>query len=356
MKYLTGLLVVICLFIAVMLPMVSAGSTKWKTVKNKNTEDLRAVYFGDDKNVFIVADKGTILKSTDSGKKWKKLTSGSTATLRGVHFTDKSNGWVCGDGDADAPRPRGHVVGGRPMKAGTCLITKDGGKKWTRVWVQMNFDLRSIFMASKKIGQICNHGGSSHADGDKVITSDGGKTWAQKRVYRGLNDCYWTSTKVGWAVGSRVSVGFMPTPKSPLYTNKTCRIIYTKDGGNTWTPAKEPDIGGKSQLRSVWFADKKVGCTVGDAGSILYTTDGGNKWTKCKAVTDKNLYAVCLVDKKKGWAVGADGTILKTTDGGKKWKKDKSSTTETLYGLHFNKKGKVGIAVGKKGTIIRLGS
>ena len=355
MRYRICLLALVCAAAALIVSDAGAGTARWKDAKSPVKSALRAVCFGDDKNVFAVGDEGTVIASKDAGKTWKKLNPSSKATLRGVHFTDAKNGWAVGDGDPDAPRPRGHVVMGRPMKSGTCLITKDGGKKWETVWVQTNFDLRSIWMADKKTGQICNHGGDDHADGDKVITTDGGKTWAQKRVYRGLNDCCWTSAKEGWAVGSRVSVGFMPTPRSPLYTSRTARIIYTRDGGQSWEPQDAPDIGGKNELRSVWFVDSKFGCAVGDAGAILVTKDGGKKWTRCKNATDKNLYAVCFVDKKKGWAVGEGGVILSTTNGGSSWKKEKSPTTETLYGLHFSKKGKTGIATGQKGAIIRLG-
>ncbi len=335
-----------------------ATSSKWKKVKSPVRTNLRAVYFADDKTAFATGDGGTVIVSRDGGRKWKKVKVQSKATLRGVHFTDSKHGWICGDGDPDGPYPKGHRVTGRPMKCGTCLITKDGGKKWERVWVQTNFDLRSIWMASKKVGQICNHGGEDHADGDKIITGDGGKNWQQKRVYRGLNDCCWVSESEGWAVGSRVSVGFMGGrgPTSPLLKNKSARIIHTTDGGQTWEPVDAPDIGGMNQLRSVWFVDRKFGCAVGDDGSILVTSNGGRKWTLCRKVTDNALYAVCFTDSKNGWAVGEDGIILKTTNSGKSWKKERASTRETLYGLHFNEKGNAGIAVGEKGTIISLGS
>jgi len=351
-----GLLVVICaaLCVALLDVDVSAASEKWKPVNSPVKTTLRAVYFADSKTVFAVGDGGTILVSRDGGKRWKQVKSPSAATLRGVHFVDRKHGWIVGDGDPSAPRARGHVVMGRPFKCGTCLITEDGGKKWETVWVHTNFELRSIWMASKKVGQICNHGGEDHPDGDRIITTDGGRTWSQRRVFRGLNDCCWVSEKEGWAVGSRVTVGFIPTPKSPLYTHKTARIIHTSDGGKNWEPQDAEGISGRSQLRSVWFSDKKHGCTVGDGGAILFTSDGGRKWTLSKKVTEKALYAVCLTDKKNGWAVGEEGTILKTTDGGEKWKVVKSPTKKTLYGLHFNEKGDVGIAVGAEGVIVRL--
>jgi photosystem II stability/assembly factor-like uncharacterized protein len=85
MKYTALLLAVACLAGILLLSEVTAGSNKWEKVKKSTTEEtLRAVYFGDEKNVFAVGDKGTILTSKDAGKKWKKLSSDSKATLRGV--------------------------------------------------------------------------------------------------------------------------------------------------------------------------------------------------------------------------------------------------------------------------------
>ncbi len=346
----TRLLVFGCLVFALLLSEGIADSPKWKSVKSPAKGTLRAVYFGDDKIVVAVGDNGTILTSKDTGKKWKEQDSPVKATLRGLHFTDAKHGWACGDGDPSAPKVRkGHVVIGvgnpEKPKCGSCLTTSDGGKTWKNVWVQTNFELRSIWMASKKTGQICNHGGEDHADGDTVITKDGGSTWSQKRIWRGLNDCFWFGEQEGWAVGSR-----------PFASRENSRIVHTTDGGANWAAVNTPDIGGRNQLRSIWFVDKKFGCAVGDGGAILVTTDGGRKWTLCKKVTDKNLYAVCFTNTKNGWAVGQNGTILETTNGGNSWKKANSPTGETLYGLHFSKKSNIGIAVGESGTIIRLGS
>lgn len=352
MNRIVYLLVISFLVFTFILSEGIADTLKWKSVKSPTRGALRAICFADVKTVIAVGDNGTIIKSADAGKKWKKQDSSVKATLRGLHFTDAKHGWACGDGDPSAPRVRkGHVVIGagstQMPKCGSCLTTSNGGKTWENIWVQTNFELRSIWMCSKKAGQLCNHGGEDHADGDTVMTKDGGKTWSQKRIWRGLNDCFWFNEKEGWAVGSR-----------PFASRKVSRIVHTTDSGANWEAVNMPDIGGQKQLRSVWFVDKEFGCAVGDEGAILVTTDSGRKWTFCKRVTDKNLYAVCFMDKKKGWAVGEDGLIIKTTDGGKNWKKEKSPVAETLYGLHFNKnkKGATGIAVGEKGTIIRLGS
>ncbi|MDY6857502.1 MAG: YCF48-related protein [Thermodesulfobacteriota bacterium] len=64
------------------------------------------------------------------------------------------------------------------------------------------------------------------------------------------------------------------------------------------------------------------------------------------------LNAVHLVDGKVGFAVGNRGTILRTTNGGISWELLSCRTTRHLYGVHFYDKN-VGIAVGSRGTIIR---
>jgi len=237
------------------------------------------------------------------------------------------------------------------MKSGTCLATTDGGRTWTRNWVQTNFDLRFIRMASPRIGQICNHGGSEHADGDTIVSGDGGKKWGMKRVYRGLNACFWNDEKTGWAVGSPVAVGFMPTPTDALYTRREARIVSTVDGGATWKPQDSPKTG---ELRGVWFTGKDHGVAVGDGGAIQVTTDGGATWMNTGGEEKTNLTGVAFADKERGWTVGDQGTVLETRDGGKTWKRVEVETKQPLYAIHVADKGKVAAIVGAEGTILRL--
>jgi photosystem II stability/assembly factor-like uncharacterized protein len=277
------------------------------------------------------------------------------------------NGWAVGDGDSEAPKPRGHVVMGKPMICGTCLITSDGGETWERVWLRTNFKLRSIWMASKEKGQICNHCGDEHPDGGLIITTDGGKNWRGlgNRAYRGLNDCFWLNEKTGWAVGSPVAVGFIPEPTHPLYTHKTARIITTTDGGTTWTPLDshyDPPynyvqiMGATSQieeLHSIRFTDIKHGVVVGD-NVMQITSDGGEKWVGVEVPKIK-LYCFTFSDSNNGWVVGENGVILEITDVFKNIKVNPipSQTKNHLYSVKTADKGKIVIAVGDKGTILR---
>jgi len=329
------------------------GAAEWKEVKSGTDATLRSVWFADKAGVCAVGDKGTILASADGGKTWQSRKSPSEATLRGIHFSDKANGWIVGEGDSSAPPARGHILLGPNVRmgCGSLLVTTDGGQNWTRgPWVQTSFELRAIWMVSPKVGQICNHGGGGHPDGDTIVTKDGLR-WSQRRVYRGLNACCWVDEKTGWAVGSRVTVGFIPTPTEATYTHKATRIVATTDGGATWTPQDSPDTG---ELRGVWFTDKDHGLAVGDKGAVQLTTDGGKTWANVPSNTQANLRSVTFADAKTGWIVGDKGTILQTADGGKEWKQAASSAQSDLNGVHANEGGKVVVAVGAGGTVLRL--
>ncbi len=323
----------------------------WRNVETPVESALRAVWLPDDDTIFACGDNGVVIVSRDAGKTWKIASLPSKAALRGIHFADSKHGWICGDGDPDGPQPKGHVLSSRPMTCGTCLITSDGGSSWKRVWVHTNFELRSIWMASLKVGQICNHGGEGHVDGDRIVTSDGGLTWSGKRVFRGMNDCFWNDEKEGWAVGSGVFGRFVGGPPNmpALMTNQEARIIRTTDGGQEWEPVDAPDIGKGNQLRSLWFSDRKTGCAVGDAGAVIRTEDGGRNWTAAEKAVESRLDAVCIAGSS-GWAMGSAGAIIGTSDCGKSWKKEDSPTGKDLFGLHV--RGKTAVAVGDRGTVL----
>jgi photosystem II stability/assembly factor-like uncharacterized protein len=75
---------------------------------------------------------------------------------------------------------------------------------------------------------------------------------------------------------------------------------------------------------------------------------------RCSANTQANLRSVTFADAKTGWIVGDKGTILQTADGGKEWKQATSPAQNDLNGVHANEGGKVVVAVGAGGTVLRL--
>lgn len=131
-------------------------------------------------------------------------------------------------------------------------------------------------------------------------------------------------------------------------------ILYSDDGGDTWTQAEVPV---RSSITDVFFPTPELGWAVGHEGVILHSSDSGKTWVKqydglrygleglayYKALVesdpdnedypylveemefaisqgaDKPLFGVRFHSPTYGHAMGAYGMILRTTDGGKTW-------------------------------------
>lgn len=322
----------------------------WKVVVSGTTVVLRGVFFADAGRAWAVGDRGTVMASANGGRSWKAVDVGAGGTLRAVHFADADRGWIVGDGDEKAPPASGHVTLDRANRSGTLLRTSDGGRTWTRSWVPTNFELRAVAVSSKGTGLICSHGGDDHPDGDLYLGS-GTTAWTPIPVYRGLDGCCWLNEKEARAVGSAVSVGFLPEPKEELYVRGRARIVATPDGGRTWTVQDSGKAGrGGGDLRAVAFSGATKGLVSGDKGTLLRTSDGGATWEAAASGTESRLNGVCPA----GWVVGDGGIILGSPDEGKTWRKSDSPVTKRLLSVAAAAWGRPVIAVGEDGTVLRL--
>jgi photosystem II stability/assembly factor-like uncharacterized protein len=346
------------LSLALALPFVAvAHDSNWETLKTPDAAAkavLRAVYFVDAKSGWIVGDGGVCLSTADGGNTWSAEKTGSGAILRDVRFKDAQHGWICGDNDPSAPEVRqGHIMMGPGIKnlSGTLLTTEDGGTTWKNSWVQSAFELPSIEISTAPAMQLGVGGAHGHIDGDILRSNDGGKQWAGDRSFRGLFDIRSLDDKRWIAVGAPVMVGFMPPPTSPLYTNKNCRALFSKDAGKTWDVAKGSD--GRSILRRAATKGSGPVLAVGDKGTILRSEDAGENWSAVDSGTQNDLRQVSWSGTTANLAitVGLKGTILLSADGGKTWKASAQGGTSNLLGICAA--GDKFIAVGDGGAIMR---
>ncbi len=131
-------------------------------------------------------------------------------------------------------------------------------------------------------------------------------------------------------------------------------ILYSADGGDTWTQAEVPV---RSSITDIYFATPELGWAVGHEGVILHSADGGKSWVKqfdglrygseglayyqelaaqhpdddyypylademqfaIEQGADKPFFKVHFHDEKFGHALGAYGMIMRTLDGGANW-------------------------------------
>jgi len=131
-------------------------------------------------------------------------------------------------------------------------------------------------------------------------------------------------------------------------------ILYSDDGGDTWTQAQVPV---RSSILDIDFPTPELGWAVGHEGVILHSSDGGKTWVKqfdglrygeeglayyralaeaepdddfypilveemefaISQGADKPLFGVHFHTDKFGHAGGAYGMLLRTVDGGETW-------------------------------------
>ena len=131
-------------------------------------------------------------------------------------------------------------------------------------------------------------------------------------------------------------------------------ILYSDDGGETWTQAEVPV---RSSILDIHFPTPEKGWAVGHEGIILHSADGGKTWVKqydglrfgqeglayyqsllesdpenelysvligemefaIGQGADKPFFRVFFINDKQGYAVGAYGMSMVTFDGGENW-------------------------------------
>ena len=252
--------------------------------------------------------------------------------IHGVDFIDASHGFAVG-------------------YYGMLLETTDRGAHWLSRDAGTGEVLHAIQFAD------ATHGWISGYNGTILATTDAGATWVAQTmrdvtvVFTGMS---FTSITDGWLVG------YSPDPFEKIY--------HTVDGGQIWTPVREPD----GYFWDIGFADAQHGWVVGyknvydesgsfvdDRGVIYGTSDGGATWTlQWQAPFHfHHLFDVEVIDAQTAWAVGQGATsgvgeiLLVTHDGGATWEERSSGVIMGLTAIDFVDSS-FGWAVGDGGEII----
>ena len=131
----------------------------------------------------------------------------------------------------------------------------------------------------------------------EICVEESESFWHWQAGYVAINDVFFTTSSVGFAVGE---------PNT---------LLRTDDGGSGWRawPIDLPHY-----ARSIYFSSPETGWIAGDEGMILRTIDGGLSWEPQNSGTEEWLRVIKFWDDKIGWA-GGRKTLLHTTDGGASW-------------------------------------
>lgn len=132
------------------------GGKSWK--RQDEGDDLETIFldvlFLDDQRGFAVGAYGKFLATTDGGKSW----TASHPSEGDVHYnriTRDTAGWL-------------YLAG----EAGTVLISRDGGQKWSRSEVPYDGSLYGVIPIDRS--RLITYG----LRGNIFVSTDGGATWA----------------------------------------------------------------------------------------------------------------------------------------------------------------------------------
>lgn len=242
-----------------------------------------------------------------------------------VSFVDENNGWII-------------------STAGTIISTNSGGDSWTSVsYPQYHFE--SVHFSSLDHGCIVGWHNEPQDSSLILVTTNGGSTWSEPlypKVTR-LNDVYFASSSVGWAVGVKGD-----------YNMNCC--LHTADGGENWNAAMDIFVAG-AELQGVHFRDLLTGVVCGHDGAFFHTNSGGTSgWALNISMPLTNLNAVCNMGSVYGCAVGNDGLALYTINDWYQHIDMVTGTQESLNAVSADPASNTLWAAGANGTIIHCQS
>ncbi len=213
------------------------NGSNWNTQTLAGGANLKSVYFFDANTGWIVGDNGTILKSTNGGANWILQVSPTANNLTSVKFTTVQNGIACSIG-------------------GKVIHTTNGGTSWTLYSTSITDDLLSV-------DQIANTILTSATNGIVYKSTDSGTTWSV----------------IDYEIASKSDVNsvFMIDANTFYSCGGGGFIRKSNDGGTTFTFQPNPMMG---NLVDIYFYDSQKGWAVSSLNqAIIYTTDGGNTWS-----------------------------------------------------------------------------
>lgn len=239
--------------------------------------------------------------------KVSKLDIPTKNNLNSVYFLNNNAGIVVGD-------------------SGTCLVTNNSGKNWTKKSIDSSITFNDVFITEDgKSFLITNNGriikSTDYFDTYQVYPTD---------FNCGLLKIKFINRLIGFALGSKGT------------------LLHTNNGGETWNQLK---TGTNELLYDIDFVSENIGFIVGWNGILLKTNNGGINWNLEKPFSNKYIKSIAFDNNGNGFAVGAAGVIYYTNDEGSSWNEYLTNNIGSFQKIKFLDQKRV-LGVGNKGTLI----
>ena len=159
-----------CLLLSAFCLLPTAAAASWTRQPTGTMAWLHGVYFLDQNRGWVAGSGGTLLETIDGGQTWRKLYPLTKDNLRDVYFANEKVGWLVAERDVlklkTNDEPRTYL-----------LKTQDGGSSWQRVFLNgadVNARLVRVVFADSQRGWVFGESGIVFA------TRDGGVQWSRQ--------------------------------------------------------------------------------------------------------------------------------------------------------------------------------
>jgi photosystem II stability/assembly factor-like uncharacterized protein len=295
---------------------------KLQTEEYKGKQD--DIFFINEKQGWYVNGYGKIFNTIDGGNSWKVQIEKKGTFFRCIAFIDSLVGFVGTVGTDYFP----NVTDTIPL-----YKTIDGGKSWIPCKYTGSY-VKGLCAIDIVKEQYVNHGETGYkyhvfavgrvgSPANLLVSHDGGNTFASKDIS---------------AYGSMLfdikmfnkNEGFACSASSDEMEKTHARIIYTKNGGDTWETVYESTRPYEISWKC-FFPTKEIGyATIQSYNAdttlteqrIIKTIDAGKNWEEIIVCKDFGArpFGIGFVDANIGF-VGTMNSGYQTIDGGINWNK-----------------------------------
>lgn len=261
--------------------------------------------------IVAVGERGTILRSADSGKTWENAPSATNAALTGITFAaDNRTGWAVGH---DA----------------LILATSDGGRTWRKQWQGEN--LTDSFL--DVLAFDANHVIAVGAFGLCMGTNDGGRTWQRRQILDAdshLNRLTRGSSGTFYLAGEHGT------------------LLRSIDRGVTWRAIKSPYDG---SFYGILPLEIRTLLAHGLRGRIYRSTDNGDRWQEVPNEQRVLIAAAVKLNRGTIVAAGQARALFVSSDEGKTFVALPSGLTTAIAELIETPDGSL-LALGEGGASV----
>jgi photosystem II stability/assembly factor-like uncharacterized protein len=253
------------------------------------------VVFWDDQ-IGWAAGFGGVFATTDGGYSWKRMRP--RGGWRGLGLTGPREVWIVGEAE------------GMPLAV---WHSTDAGATWQPALTNQLLHPVYLLCAGREIWAPSQNG--------ILHSADNGATWKEEPIGSWL----------------KVAIpGDRPTPGGFVvyatgFHGAELLVLKSEDSGKTWMKLSTPSdlsIGGREGSRPLFFVNSDTGWIGGNHGDIIYTSDGGKTWSHRDLPTKRLVTALWFDQLGRGYAAISDNdysrvtepdVLYQTQDGGRTW-------------------------------------